>query len=65
MAAAARRAARSVGATTPTKSPSRTIETPAMARARVSSIEASVAPMAFGRTTLPYSSPGRTTSGVY
>ncbi len=64
-AAAAAFAARSCGATTPMKSPSRTTVTPAIARAFASSTVPGVAPIAIGRITLPNSRFGRWMSGEY
>ena len=53
IAASARAACCSLGAATPTKSPSRTTTTSGMALAALGSIEASVAPIVGGRSTLP------------
>ena len=65
MAEAAAFAARSCGATTPRKLPSRTTVTPANAFAFVSSTVRGVAATATGRMTRPNSMFGRTMSGVY
>ena len=61
-AAMAREATCSLGATTPTKSPSRTTFTSGRASARDVSSDASRAPKAGARSTLPRSMPGRSTS---
>ena len=55
----------SVGAVTPTKSPSRTTATPGIASASRASSEAKVAPKESGRSTFPRNVPGVPTSGVY
>ena len=65
ISATASAAAWSVGATTPTKSPSRTTLTPGLASAAFVSAETSFALNAGGRSTLPKSIPGRRTSEAY
>src|SRR5260370_17349588 len=65
MATRATAASRSVGAAAATKSPSRTITTPVIDLAAVSSYDVSVAPKEGGRRTLPFSIPAGRRSGVY